>query len=181
MGAAAAALNYSAFIKASVGDSSAMLSSTENLLRNIQGLLKVAAENARQQDRQANYEKAELKMEILRERELRESIEKQLMEDQRNRVLYQKRLKKERRARRRLTDQLDKESMRRTQFEEALKAASSETFRVISEKLNQDIDQDRKERPQQQPSDHTTETNDSPTGENRGVYYKNSVLFTSAT
>jgi hypothetical protein len=26
-------------------------------LRNIQGLLKVAAENARQQDRQANYEK----------------------------------------------------------------------------------------------------------------------------
>ena len=55
--AAAAALNYSAFINASVGDSSAMLSSTENLLRNIQGLLKVAAENARQQDRQANYEK----------------------------------------------------------------------------------------------------------------------------
>lgn len=55
--AAAAALNYSAFINASVGDSSVMLSSTENLLRNIQGLLKVAAENARQQDRQANYEK----------------------------------------------------------------------------------------------------------------------------
>jgi len=78
---------------------------------------------------------AELKMEILRERELRESIEKQLMEDQRNRVLYQKRLKKERRARRRLTDQLDKESKRRTQFEEALKAASSETFRAISGEL----------------------------------------------
>ena len=58
--AAAAALNYSAFLNASVashGDPSAMLTSTENLLRNIQGLLKVAAENARQQDRQANYEK----------------------------------------------------------------------------------------------------------------------------
>lgn len=50
-------------------------------------------------------------------------------------VLYQKRLKKERRARRRLTDQLDKESKRRTQFEEALKAASSETFRAISGEL----------------------------------------------
>lgn len=37
-----------------------MMSSTENLLRNIQSLLKVAAENARQQDRQANYEKGEL-------------------------------------------------------------------------------------------------------------------------
>ena len=50
-------------------------------------------------------------------------------------MLYQKRLKKERRARRRLTDQLDKESKRRTQFEEALKAASSEAFRTVSGQL----------------------------------------------
>ena len=55
---AQAAFNYSAFLNASVsGGDSVMLGSTENLLRNIQGLLKVAAENARQQDRQANYEK----------------------------------------------------------------------------------------------------------------------------
>jgi hypothetical protein len=33
------------------------VSSTETLLRNIQGLLKVAADNARQQERQINYEK----------------------------------------------------------------------------------------------------------------------------
>lgn len=33
------------------------LSSTETLLRNIQGLLKVAADNARHQERQINYEK----------------------------------------------------------------------------------------------------------------------------
>jgi hypothetical protein len=33
------------------------LSSTETLLRNIQGLLKVAADNARQQERQLSYEK----------------------------------------------------------------------------------------------------------------------------
>ncbi len=68
--AATAAFNYSAFLNASVagggggggvggsGDS-VMITSTENLLRNIQSLLKVAAENARQQDRQANYEKGE--------------------------------------------------------------------------------------------------------------------------
>lgn len=47
-------------------------------------------------------------------------------------VVFQKRLKKERRARRRLADQLEMESKRRTQFEEALKSTSSETFRVIS-------------------------------------------------
>uniref|UniRef100_T1J4P8 Uncharacterized protein n=1 Tax=Strigamia maritima TaxID=126957 RepID=T1J4P8_STRMM len=67
------------------GDGSSGISSTETLLRNIQGLLKVAADNARQQERQINYEKAELKMEILRERELRENLEKQLMEEQRTR------------------------------------------------------------------------------------------------
>lgn len=35
------------------------LSSTETLLRNIQSLLKVAADNARQQERQISYEKGE--------------------------------------------------------------------------------------------------------------------------
>lgn len=35
------------------------LSSTETLLRNIQSLLTVAADNARQQERQINYEKSE--------------------------------------------------------------------------------------------------------------------------
>lgn len=46
--------------------------------------------------------------------------------------MYQKRLKKERRARRRLADQLEMESKRRGHFEEALKAASAETFRAIT-------------------------------------------------
>lgn len=36
------------------------LSSTETLLRNIQNLIKVATENARQQERQTSYEKGEL-------------------------------------------------------------------------------------------------------------------------
>lgn len=35
------------------------LSSTETLLRNIQNLIKVATENARQQERQTSYEKGE--------------------------------------------------------------------------------------------------------------------------
>lgn len=37
-----------------------VVSSIETLLRNIQGLLKVAADNARQQERQINIEKGEL-------------------------------------------------------------------------------------------------------------------------
>lgn len=55
------ALNYSALASAAgavtPSSTDANLNSTETLLRNIQGLLKVAADNARQQERQINYEK----------------------------------------------------------------------------------------------------------------------------
>ena len=61
------ALNYSqiasaaaAVSQASSGqDAGSAASSTETLLRNIQGLLKVAADNARQQEKQINYEKGQ--------------------------------------------------------------------------------------------------------------------------
>lgn len=69
-----AALNYTSLAAASAAaavavgggvpsaqDPSQVHSSTETLLRNIQGLLKVAADNARQQERQTSYEKGELK------------------------------------------------------------------------------------------------------------------------
>ncbi|XP_043267307.1 dachshund homolog 2 isoform X2 [Venturia canescens] len=135
------ALNYSQIASAAVavsqGGQDPSVSSTETLLRNIQGLLKVAADNARQQERQINYEKAELKMDVLREREVKDSLERQLQDEQKTRVLYQKRLKKERRARKRLQEQLDLETKRRVQLEDALKAtgASSEQVRAIAENV----------------------------------------------
>ncbi|XP_019466371.1 dachshund homolog 1 [Meleagris gallopavo] len=61
------------------------LSSIETLLTNIQGLLKVAIDNARAQEKQVQLEKTELKMELFRERELRETLEKQLAVEQKNR------------------------------------------------------------------------------------------------
>ncbi|KAI4871466.1 hypothetical protein NFI96_015954, partial [Prochilodus magdalenae] len=62
------------------------LSSIETLLTNIQGLLKVAIDNARAQEKQVQLEKTELKMELYRERELRETLERQLCVEQKNRV-----------------------------------------------------------------------------------------------
>lgn len=57
------ALNYSQIASAAVAVSQASgqepVPSTETLLRNIQGLLKVAADNARQQEKQINYEKGQ--------------------------------------------------------------------------------------------------------------------------
>ncbi|XP_013405870.1 dachshund homolog 2 [Lingula anatina] len=86
------------------------ISSIESLLVNIQGLLKVAVENAKHRERQINLEKADLKMEVMRERELRETLEKQLHDEQRSRVMLQKKLKREKKVRRRLQDQVEGES-----------------------------------------------------------------------
>ncbi|XP_033225556.1 dachshund homolog 2 [Belonocnema kinseyi] len=132
------ALNYSQIASAvSQSTQDPSVSSTETLLRNIQGLLKVAADNARQQEKQINYEKAELQMDVLRERQVKDSLERQLQDEQKTRVVYQKRLKKEQRARRRLQDQLDLEVKRRTQLEDALKAtgASIEQVKAITENV----------------------------------------------
>ncbi|KAK5644132.1 hypothetical protein RI129_007977 [Pyrocoelia pectoralis] len=142
------ALNYSTLASAVAsvngpGQDTA-ISSTETLLRNIQGLLKVAAENARQQERQINYEKAELKMDVLREREVKDSLERQLADEQKIRALIQKRLRRERRARRRLQDQIELEIKRRLQLEDALKAAGAgDQIRLINEKLAQQNEQHR--------------------------------------
>ncbi|CAL1577654.1 unnamed protein product [Knipowitschia caucasica] len=96
------------------------LSSIETLLTNIQGLLRVAIENARAQEKQDQLERTELKMELVRERELRETLERQLSVEQKNRVLIQKRLKKEKRSKRRLQEALEEEVKLRDQAEHGL-------------------------------------------------------------
>uniref|UniRef100_A0A3Q2ZD71 Dachshund c n=1 Tax=Kryptolebias marmoratus TaxID=37003 RepID=A0A3Q2ZD71_KRYMA len=100
------------------------LSSIETLLTNIQGLLRVAIENARAQEKQDQLERTELKMELVRERELRETLERQLSMEQKNRVLIQKRLKKEKRSKRKLQEALEEEVKLRDQAEHSLLSLS---------------------------------------------------------
>ncbi|XP_058885341.1 dachshund homolog 1-like isoform X7 [Acipenser ruthenus] len=120
------------------------LSSIETLLTNIQGLLKVAIDNARAQEKQIQMEKTELKMELFRERELRETIEKQLAVEQKNRAIIQKRLKKEKKAKRKLQEALEYETKRRDQAEQTLKqAASTDSLRALNESLTQEMEADR--------------------------------------
>ncbi|XP_022256466.1 dachshund homolog 1-like [Limulus polyphemus] len=94
------------------------VSSIETLLRNIQGLLKVAADNARQQERQINIEK----------------------------VIYQKKLRRERRFRRRAQEQLDAEIKKRSDYEGNLHISSNETLRLLNDSLPQDLDKNQLER-----------------------------------
>ncbi|XP_068424629.1 dachshund c isoform X3 [Clinocottus analis] len=124
------------------------LSSIETLLTNIQqGLLRVAIENARAQEKQDQMERTELKMELVRERELRETLERQLSMEQKNRVLIQKRLKKEKRSKRRLQEALEEEVKLRDQAEHTLlHTASTHTGHQSSaapphtESVTQDVD-----------------------------------------
>ncbi|XP_029486278.1 dachshund homolog 1-like isoform X1 [Oncorhynchus nerka] len=120
------------------------LSSIETLLTNIQGLLKVAIDNARAQEKQVQLEKTELKMELFRERELRETLEKQLAIEQKNRAIIQKRLKKEKKAKRKLQEALEYESKRREQAEQSLKQPSpSEGLRSLNDSLTPETESDR--------------------------------------
>uniref|UniRef100_UPI0037E7A345 dachshund d isoform X2 n=1 Tax=Semicossyphus pulcher TaxID=241346 RepID=UPI0037E7A345 len=120
------------------------LSSIETLLTNIQGLLKVAIDNARAQEKQVQLEKTELKMELFRERELRETLEKQLAMEQKNRAIVQKRLKKEKKAKRKLQEALEYESKRREQAEQTLKQPSpSDSMRSLNDSLTPEMESDR--------------------------------------
>ncbi|XP_072518207.1 dachshund a isoform X3 [Salminus brasiliensis] len=121
------------------------LSSVETLLTNIQavqGLLKVAVDNARVQEKQVQQERKELKMELYREREMRESLERQLTSELHSRATIQKRLKKEKKAKRKLQEALEFESKRREQVEQALKQATSpESLRMgLNEKVIPEVE-----------------------------------------
>ncbi|XP_042240724.1 dachshund homolog 2-like isoform X6 [Homarus americanus] len=103
------------------------LSSLENLLGNIQNLLKVAAESVRHEEKQWIREKEHLQLEFQRQKEMRERLEKQLVEDEKVKLLYLRKLKKEKRARRRLEEELTEKLKRLSQYEpnakELLRAA----------------------------------------------------------
>uniref|UniRef100_G3NAV2 Dachshund d n=1 Tax=Gasterosteus aculeatus aculeatus TaxID=481459 RepID=G3NAV2_GASAC len=112
---------------------------------NEMALLKVAIDNARAQEKQVQLEKTELKMELFRERELRETLEKQLAMEQRTRYsIVQKRLKKEKKAKRKLQEALEYESKRREQVEQTLKQPSpSDSMRSLNDSLTPEMESDR--------------------------------------
>ncbi|XP_072040475.1 dachshund homolog 1-like isoform X2 [Amphiura filiformis] len=123
-------------------------SSIETLLTNIQGLLKVATDNARQVDKQTNLERAELKLELLRERELREALEKQLIAEQKRLSIIQKRLKKEKKAKRRLQDQVEGRPVQNgsPEPESMAKQSPADHLRALNESLSQELEMERNAR-----------------------------------
>ncbi|KAM9846471.1 dachshund homolog 2-like [Aulostomus maculatus] len=97
------------------------LSSMETLLTNIQGLLKVAIETVRSQDKNTQLERKELKLELEKERDARQVLQRQLSSELQTQASVQRRLKKEKKAKRKLQDALDLESRRRERVEQVIK------------------------------------------------------------
>ncbi|XP_065210104.1 dachshund homolog 2 isoform X2 [Planococcus citri] len=142
------ALNYSSALNASSNSTANFnqnSASIESLFSNIREILKVAADSAIQKERQINYEKAEMRVELLKEREIKESLNRELSHEQKKRVDFQKRYKKEKATRRRLQDQLDHEMKRRNQLEEAIKSTTSNTevLRLLNEYVTYDRERDK--------------------------------------
>ncbi|XP_071979324.1 dachshund homolog 2 [Engystomops pustulosus] len=143
------------------------LSSVETLLTNIQGLLKVAVDNARVQEKQIQQEKKELKMELCREREMRETLERQLTAELQSRATIQKRLKKEKKAKRKLQEALEFESKRREQVEQALKQATTgDGLRALNDACIPDME-----------SEHNGSQHDSPPMQENRAYIKPPIMY----
>ncbi|XP_063059296.1 dachshund a isoform X5 [Engraulis encrasicolus] len=145
------------------------LSSVETLLTNIQGLLKVAVDNARVQEKQVQQERKELKMELYREREMRESLERQLTSELHSRATIQKRLKKEKKAKRKLQEALEFESKRREQVEQALKQATTADNLRMS--LNEAVI------PDMEPEQNGNQQENSTVQENRPPFSKPPIMY----
>ena len=72
-------------------------------------------------------------MEVLREREMRESLEKQLQEEHKNRILMQKRCAKLKKLRRKLQERLDIEVVQRKRKEnESVRSATPDTMTEVN-------------------------------------------------
>ncbi|XP_069841809.1 dachshund homolog 2 isoform X2 [Dendropsophus ebraccatus] len=143
------------------------LSSVETLLTNIQGLLKVAVDNARVQEKQIQQEKKELKMELCREREMRENLERQLTAELQSRATIQKRLKKEKKAKRKLQEALEFESKRREQVEQALKQATTgDGLRMLNDACIPEME-----------TEHNGSQHDSPPMQENRTYIKPPILY----
>uniref|UniRef100_A0AAZ3P6G4 SKI/SNO/DAC domain-containing protein n=1 Tax=Oncorhynchus tshawytscha TaxID=74940 RepID=A0AAZ3P6G4_ONCTS len=144
------------------------LNSVETLLTNIQGLLKVAVDNTRVQEKHVQQQRKELKMELYREREMRESLERQLSSELHSRATIQKRLKKEKKAKRKLQEALEFEFKRREQVEQALKTVTSpENLRMS---LNEAVI------PEVEPEHNSSQQENSAVQENR-PYTKPPIVY----
>ncbi|XP_020917495.1 dachshund homolog 1 isoform X2 [Exaiptasia diaphana] len=117
--------------------------SVETLLHNIQGLLKVTAESARQQQRQAQLESNELRRLLQREKDAREKAEKLSASLQRSKAFWHKKFKREKKAKKKLSERLAEEQQRVYLLDQQLQNTSQDAMKQMNDSLIEELDKER--------------------------------------
>jgi len=103
-------------------------------LGNIQGLLQLAAQNAKHQEKQVSSEKYELSSELQKGKSLKQALQKQLEDTQNSGALFLKRFKKEKKLRKKIQEELESASKAMDLYGDAITKIDPDYF--LSETWN---------------------------------------------
>lgn len=105
------------------------------MMNQIQSLIKMTVEKAKQEEKNNSNQKCDLKDELDKEKESQSAIKRKIEEETKTTDLYLKRFRKERKLRKQLEDQLEMETKKIQALESALRSLSYETLVQVKETI----------------------------------------------
>jgi len=126
------------------------------MMNQIQSLIKMTVEKAKQEEKHTTHQKCDLKGELEKEKESQSAIRKKIEEETKTTDLYLRRFKKEKRMRRRLQEQLEAETRKIQHLEAALGSLSYETLVKVKESIARTAANREKEKLESQQKDESS-------------------------
>jgi len=126
------------------------------MMNQIQSLIKMTVEKAKQEEKHTTHQKCDLKGELEKEKESHSTIRKKIEEETKTTDLYLRRFRKEKRLRRRLQEQLENETRKIQALEAALRSLSYETLVKVKESIARDAAEREKEKLENQQKDESS-------------------------
>lgn len=126
------------------------------MMNQIQSLIKMTVEKAKQEEKHTTHQKCDLRGELEKEKESQSTIRKKIEEETKTTDLYLRRFRKEKRLRRRLQEQLENETRKIQALEAALRSLSYETLVKVKESIARDAADREKEKLENQQKDESS-------------------------
>jgi len=126
------------------------------MMNQIQSLIKMTVEKAKQEEKHTTYQKGDLRGELEKEKESQTAIRKKIEEETKTTDLYLRRFRKEKKLRRRLQEQLEAETRKIQSLEAALRSLSYETLVKVKESIARDAACREKEKLEYQQKDESS-------------------------
>jgi len=143
-------------IKEKTEDGTTKPGSVFQMMNQIQSLIKMTVEKAKQEEKHTTHQKCDLKGELEKEKESQSAIRKKIEEETKTTDLYLRRFRKEKRLRRRLQEQLENETRKIQALEAALRSLSYETLVKVKESIARDAAEREKEKLENQAKDESS-------------------------